>query len=212
MLSQKLKNFGLYFITDRKLSKKNVIDDVKAAVRGGVKIVQYREKYASTKLMIEEARQIRKICKKNKVLFLINDRIDVALAVDADGVHLGKDDMPYEFARRLLGKNKIIGISAHIVNEALHNQEIGANYTSISPIYSTRTKKDAEAPIGLTPIKQLTKKLKIPLVAIGGINESNIDKVLQADAKNVAMISAVVAKGNVEKTVKSFIEKIDTYQ
>lgn len=189
-----MKDFGLYFITDGRLTKKNVIDDVKAAVKARVKIVQYREKNAPTKQMINEARQIRRICRKNSVLFLINDRIDIAVAVDADGVHLGEEDMPYEYARKLLGKDKIIGLSAESVKDALQNQKLGADYTGIGPIYHTTTKKDAKAPIGLEPIKQLKNKLKIPFVAIGGINEANINDVLKAGAKNIAIISAIIEK------------------
>lgn len=210
-MSSKLNNFGLYFITDRRLSKKNVFDNAKSAIKAGIKILQYREKRISTKQMIEEAGKIRKLCEENNVLFLINDRIDVALAVDADGVHLSQEDMPYKLARKLLGKNKIIGLSAHSVKEALHNQEIGADYTSIGPIYYTKTKKIAK-PIGLKPIKELKNRLKIPFVAIGGINESNIDDVLKAGAKNIAMISAIVAKEDVEETVKNFIKKINSYK
>ena len=204
----KLKDFGLYFITDSKLTKKGIINDVKSAIKGGVKIVQYREKGASTKKMIEEAKEIKKLCKKNNVIFLINDRIDVALAVDADGVHLGCDDLPYQSARKLLGKNKIIGLSANSAEQALQNQKLGADYTAIGPIYFTTTKKISRA-IGLAPIFQLKNKLKIPFVAIGGINESNINDVLKAGAKNVAIISAIVAKDNVEEAVRDFISKIN---
>lgn len=209
MPSRKLKNFGLYFITDSRLTRKNVIADVKAAVKGGVKIVQYREKEASAQKMINEAREIKELCKKNNVLFLVNDRLDIALAVDADGVHLGHEDAPYQYSRRLLGKNKIIGLSAHSFKDALKNQKLGADYTGIGPIYCTTTKKDAKAPIGLEPIKQLKARLKIPFVAIGGINEANIDDVLEAGAKNIAMISGIVAKEDVEKAVRNLVGKIN---
>jgi len=204
----KLKNFGLYFITDSTLTKKSVIEDVKAAIKAGVKIVQYREKEASTKQMIEEAEEIKKICHKNKVLFIINDRVDVALAVDADGVHISNvEDIPYKYARKLLGKNKIIGLSAHSAAQALKNQKLGADYTSIGPIYYTTTKKNGHKPIGLNPIRQLKNKLKIPFVAIGGINQANIDAVLNAGARNVAIISAIIAKDNVRKAAEYFLKK-----
>ena len=211
MPSKKLTNFGLYFITDSKLTKKTVIEDVKSAIKGGVKIVQYREKNSDTKQMIEEAKEIKGICKKSNVLFLINDRIDVALAVDADGVHLGQEDMHYEYARNLLGNNKIIGLSAHSLKEALQNERIGADYTSIGPIYYTTTKRDAKAPIGLKPIRELKGKLKIPFVAIGGINETNIDDVLKAGAKNIAIISGIITKENVEESVRNFIKEFNSY-
>ncbi len=210
-MSSKLKDFGLFFITDSKLTKKTVIEDVKSAIKSGVKVVQYREKEASAKQMIQEAKKIKQICKKNNVLFLINDRIDVALAINADGVHLGQEDMPYEYARKLLGKSKIIGLSSHNAKEALQNQRLGADYTSIGPIYYTTTKKIVK-PIGLEPIKQLKNKLKIPFVAIGGINEKNIDDVLKAGAKNIAIISGIVAKRDVEENIRKFIKKIAQYK
>lgn len=209
MQSKQLMDFGLYFITDSGLTKKNSVDDVNSAVKAGVKIVQYREKGLSAGLMIKEAGKIKKICEKHNALFLVNDRVDIALAVGADGVHLGQEDMPYQHARKLLGKHKIIGLSAHSAKGALHSQKIGADYIGIGPIYHTATKKDAQAPTGLAPIIQLKNKLKIPLVAIGGINESNIDGVLKAGAKNIAVISGIVAKDNVEKAVRNFIKKID---
>lgn len=204
-----LKNFGLYFITDRALTKNNVIKDVKAAINARVKIVQYREKELDVKTMIEQATEIKKLCKENNVLFLINDRVDIALSVDADGVHLGENDVPYEYARKMLGKNKIIGLSAHTVEEALNNQKLGADYTSIGPIFYTATKKDSKAPIGLEPIKELKCRLQIPFVAIGGINKSNIDDVLKAGAKNIAMISAIIAKDDVKFSVKEFMDIIN---
>lgn len=204
----KLKDFGLYFITDSTLTKKNIIDDIKAAIKGGVKIVQYREKGLPASEMAEEAKKISQMCRKSNVIFLVDDRIDVALAADADGVHLGKEDIPYADARKILGKNRIIGLSAHSVKDALNNQRMGADYTSIGPIYHTSTKKPAKEPIGLKPIKQLKSKLKIPFVAIGGINENNIGEVLNAGARNVAMISAIAGKDNVESAVREFIKQI----
>ncbi|MDP3764982.1 MAG: thiamine phosphate synthase [Nanoarchaeota archaeon] len=203
-----MKDFGLYLITDSKLTRKNAIEDVKAAIKGGVKIVQYREKEASAKQMIAEASIIKKLCRKNNVLFIVNDRIDIAVAVNADGVHMSEEDMPYKYARKLLGKDKIIGLSAHSLKQALQNQKLGADYTSIGPIYYTTTKKPAKAPIGLEPIMQLKNKLKIPLVAIGGINEANIENVLKAGAKNIAVISGIVAKYDVEGTVRNLIKII----
>ena len=212
MRTRKLADFGLYFITDSSLSKKSPFEDAVAAIKGGVKIAQYREKYKPAKQMVEEAQQIRDVCKKNNVLFIVNDRIDIAIAVDADGVHLGQDDVPYEEARKIVGYEKIIGLSANSVEMALKNQELGADYTSIGPIYPTKTKKDSKAPIGLEPIKQLKAQLKIPFVAIGGIKDSNIEEVLKAGARNIAMISAVITKENVESTVRGYITKVNSYK
>lgn len=208
----KLKDFGLYFITDSRLTRKTVVDDVKSAIKAGVKIIQYREKDASARQMLKEAKEIKNLCKKNKVIFLINDRIDIALAVDADGVHLGQEDMPYKTARNLLGKNKIIGLTAHNVQEAIRAEKMGADYVGLSPIFPTSTKSDAGHACGIQMISKVKKYIRIPIIAIGGINESNLGEVLDAGAKNVAIISAIVAKENVGGAAKHFINAIKTYK
>jgi len=204
----KLKDFGLYFITDSKLTKKTIIDDVKSAIKSGVKIIQYREKEASAEQMLEEAKEIKKLCQKNSVIFIVNDRIDIALAADADGVHLGQDDARYETARKLLGKNKLIGLTAHNVKESVEAEKLGADYIGLSPIFSTSTKADAGKACGTEMITQVKKYVKIPIVALGGINESNIGQALKAGAKNIAIISAILAKDSVGQAVKKFIERI----
>jgi len=186
---------GYYFITDKRLSRLGNVSDVKSAVKAGVKIVQYREKEADTKEMYEEALKLRKICKN--VIFLINDRVDIALAVNADGVHLGQLDMPYKAVRKLLGKKKIIGITVHSLKEALLAQKLGADYLGVSPIFQTSTKPDAKNPVGIGLIKRLRKGIKIPIVAIGGINLSNAKEVISAGANYICAISAVVSKKNV---------------
>ena len=208
----KLKEFGLYFITDSRLTKKTVIDDVKSAVKGGVKLVQYREKDLSTKQMVAQAKEIKKICRKNNVLFIVNDRIDIALAAGADGVHIGQDDMPYETARKLLGNKKIIGVTAHNLKESIYAEKKGADYIGLSPIFHTSTKADAGKACGTGMIKDVIKRAKIPVVAIGGINEFNIDEVLKSGAKNAAIISAIVSKDDVEGAVMQFARKIATFK
>lgn len=211
MLKKNLNKIGLYFITDSRLTKKSVLDDVKAAVRAGVKIIQYREKEKSTKDMVEEAKKIKDICEKNKVIFLINDRVDICLAVNADGVHLGTDDMPYSAARKLL-KDKIIGLTVHNIEEASEAEKIGADYVGVSPIFETKTKLDAGPAAGLQLIKDVKGKIRIPFVAIGGINLENLKSVLEAGAKSVVAISAIVAKDDVEGECKKFISIIKNYQ
>ena len=208
----KLNDFGLYFITDSNLTKKTVIDDVKAAIKGGVNIIQYREKGASTKQMLKEAAEIKKLCQKNNIIFLINNRIDIALAVDADGVHIGQDDMPYETARKLLGKNKIIGVTTHNIEESVEAEKIGADYIGLSPIFLTSTKADAGKACGPEMIKKVKSNVKIPIAAIGGINESNVGQVLKAGGKNIAIISAILTKEDVETAVKEFIKIIRSYK
>jgi len=207
-MKEKLNDIDLYFITDSRLTGRTVLEDVGSAIRAGVKIIQYREKDLTTREMIDEAVKISQLCRENDVLFIINDRVDIALAVDADGVHLGNEDMPYEAARIILGNTKIIGLTVHDVGEAIEAERIGADYIGISPIFETTTKPDAGTPAGIDLIKYIKKAVKIPFVAIGGINQDNIKSVLEAGARSIAVISAIVTKDDVEKECKKFREVI----
>ena len=193
---------GYYFITEASLSRKGNISDVKEALKAKVKFIQYREKSASTSQMYREALTLRKICRK--AIFLINDRVDIALAVEADGVHLGREDLPYKIARRLLGKKKIIGLTVHSLKQAREAQEMGADYLGLSPIFSTTTKRDAGRPVGLELLKRIRKNIKIPLVAIAGINLSNAPRVIRAGVDGLCAISAVVAKNDVRAEIEKF--------
>jgi thiamine-phosphate pyrophosphorylase len=206
-----LNNIDLYFITDSRLTIKGIIEDAKSAIKAGVKVIQYREKGKSTRDMLQEANKIKKICRENSVLFIVNDEIDIALAVDADGVHLGNDDMLYRIARRLLGKNKIIGLTVHNIKEAEHAEKLGADYIGVSPVFETRTKPDAGMPVGLKLIKEIKSNITIPFVAIGGINKNNIKSVLAAGAKSVAIISAIITRADVEGECRKFRDIILTY-
>jgi thiamine-phosphate pyrophosphorylase len=207
-MKEKLNDMDLYFITDSRLTRRTVLEDVESAVGAGVKIIQYREKDLNTREMTDEAKKIGQLCRKNDVLFIINDRVDIALAVDADGVHLGNEDMPYQDARRLLGDKKIIGLTVHDVGEAIEAERIGADYIGISPIFETNTKPDAGTPSGVDLIKYIKKIVKIPFVAIGGINQDNVKSVLEAGARSIAVISAIVTKDDVMKECKKFREVI----
>jgi len=202
-----LKDIDFYFITDSRLTKKGIIKDVKSAIDAGVKIIQYREKDKSTKEMISEAAKIKDICKE-KAIFLINDRVDVALSVNADGVHLGSEDIPYNMARILLGHDKIIGLTVHNIEEAIYAETIGANYVGASPIFKTTTKLDAGKAAGLKLIKDIKKKIDIPIVAISGIDLYNIKDVIEAGADSAVAISAVVTKDDVTKECEKFINMI----
>lgn len=199
----KLNDIGYYLVTDSKLSKKGTVSDVENALKAGCKIVQYREKDKSTRDMIEEAKQIKKKC-EGKAIFLINDRIDVALAVDSDGVHIGQDDIPFEIARGLLGNEKIIGLTVHNLEESVEAEKSGADYIGLSPIFKTDTKKDAGAACGIATIKMVRKDVNLPIVAIGGINKENIGPVIKAGADAAVAISAVVCSDDVYKEVSDF--------
>jgi thiamine-phosphate pyrophosphorylase len=193
---------GYYFITDSKLSRAGNFNDVTLAVACRVSVVQYRNKNAKTREMYEEAIRLREICRDT--LFLINDRVDIALAVDADGVHLGQSDMPCGAARRLLGEEKIIGITVHNLAEAVQAESIGADYLGVSPIFQTATKPDAGKPAGITLIEEIRACVDIPLIAIGGIDHSNAIDVIRAGADGLCAISSVVAKEDVTAEIKKF--------
>ena len=195
---------GYYFITDSGLSCAGNISDVKQAEACSVCAVQYRNKKAETREMYEEAVKLREICRNTP--FLINDRIDIALAVDADGVHLGQSDMPYSAARKLLGPEKIIGITVHNLAEALDAQRSGADYLGVSPIFQTATKHDAGKPAGIALIEEIRARVDIPLIAIGGINLANAPEVVSAGADGLCAISAVVAKKDVGREIERFQE------
>lgn len=173
---------------------------------GGAVAVQYREKELPRGEMVKVARKLRKIC-SGKALFIINDLVDVALEVGADGVHLGQGDMDLKEARRILGPGKVIGVTVHDVAEAVKAEEDGADYVGASPIFATTTKPDAGEPAGLKLIKDIKARVSILVAAIGGINESNIDSVIEAGADMACAISATVASDDIKSAVKYFAGK-----
>ena len=187
-------DYSLYLVTDRKLSRKRSSEEiVGAAVRGGVTCVQLREKHCSTREFIRAARSLQPILHRYNIPLIINDRLDVALAVGADGLHLGQSDMHIGDARRLAGKQMIIGISAENLDDAIIAEQEGADYIGISPVFATDTKTDTAAPLGLEGIRRIRKAVNIPLVGIGGINMSNAREIFSAGADGVAVVSAIVA-------------------
>jgi len=207
LLLKTLSEIDFYLVTDAKLSKKGIVSDVKNAVNAGCKIVQYREKNKSTKDMINEAEQIKKAC-EGKAVFLVDDEIDVALAVDADGVHIGQDDISIVTARGLLGKDKIIGLTVHDEKEAIAAEKNGANYIGLAPIFETDTKKDTKKPCGIGMIERVRNEVHLPIVAIGGITKDNIKDVMRAGADSVVAIAPVVGSDNVYEEVTNFIRII----
>jgi thiamine-phosphate pyrophosphorylase len=165
-------------------------------VAGGVTCVQLREKTCGTRAFIDEALSIRTFLKKKNIPLIINDRIDVALAVEADGVHLGQQDMPIGLARKIGGDSLIIGISAESVNDAVRAQQEGADYIGISPVFATPTKPDTGPPLGLSGVGEIRRRVEIPLVGIGGVNHSNGASVVAAGADGIAVVSAIVSAAN----------------
>lgn len=202
-----LRDIDFYFVTDSVLTRKNVVEDVKAGLQGGVKVIQYREKKKCTREMYEEALQIRMLC-EGRAIFLVNDRVDIALAVSADGVHLGQNDMPYHAARSILGTDKIIGLTAHNLQEASEAEDLGADYIGASPIFDTKTKLDAGKGAGLELLMSLKGRIRVPVVAIGGITLDNVAEVIRAGAYSASAISAVIAKDNTAAECARFIKII----
>jgi thiamine-phosphate pyrophosphorylase len=196
-----------YFITDSQLSKKGIFSDVNDALKAGCKIIQYREKNIDFNKMVYEAKHLKKKC-NGKAIFLINDRLDVALAVEADGIHIGKSDVSFKDARKSLGNNKIIGLSVDNVKEAIDAEAAGANYIGLGPIFKTFTKKDAGNPCGIKMLKNVRKNIKIPIVAIGGITKKNVAEVIRNGADAVASVSAVIGSDDVYGEVNDFINII----
>ena len=187
-------DYSLYLVTDRGLARgRSTVEVVKAAVSGGVTCIQLREKDCSTLEFIEQARAIKNFLEEREVPLIINDRLDVALAVGADGVHLGQKDMPLEMARKIAGSSMLIGISAESVQDAVEAENGGADYLGVSPIYATPTKTDTAPPLGIQGLREIKNRVKIPLVGIGGLNNSNAAEVIRNGADGVAVVSAIVA-------------------
>tara|TARA_Y100000294_G_C8546809_1_gene333537 strand:+ start:1076 stop:1702 length:627 start_codon:yes stop_codon:yes gene_type:complete len=205
-----MKNFDfenrLYVITESSISKNRSNEEVvKEAIKGGVEIVQLREKNWSVVKIREEAKKLLKICRENNVLFILNDYVDVALEIGADGVHLGQADMPIEKAREICGDKLIIGLSTHSVEQAIDADQEDVDYITIGPIYKTRAK---DYTVGIEIIKPVLDNIDKPLVAIGGINKNNIDEVLQQGAKSIAVISAVVSADDIKKAASELVSSI----
>jgi thiamine-phosphate pyrophosphorylase len=193
---------GYYFITDASLSRRGNLSDVKQALKAKVRVIQYRDKFAPAQELYSQALKLKSLC-KNSIL-LINDRIDIALSVNADGVHLGQDDLPYRVARKLLGKKRIIGVTVHNLRQAREAEGLGANYIAVSPIFPTRTKLDAGSAQGVRLIKEIRKRVAIPIIAIGGINLINAREVVKAGANGLCAISAVVTRPDVKREIEKF--------
>ena len=190
--------FDLYVVTDRELSKgRSDAEVARMAYEGGADVVQLRMKNADGREMLEQANLIRRYADEMCKLFIVDDRVDIAMASGADGVHLGQSDMPLEAARKLMGDDAIIGISVDNVEEAVAAQEGGADYVGVGAVFQTSTKPDAQQGVGLGAVFEVRQAVDIPVVAIGGINRGNIQDVIRAGADAAAVVSAVVAQDDV---------------
>lgn len=203
-------NYDLYIITDQRISHdKSHLKVAEAALAGGATVIQFRDKEMKDSEAVVTCREIYKLTKKKGVSFIVNDRVEVVKAVDADGVHLGQEDMSFSSARKILGKEKIIGISVETVEQALKAVEGGADYLGVGPIYPTATKPDAGKVLGIARLKEIREAVNIPIVAIGGINENNLEEVLKAGVDGVAVISAVVSAPDITEACRKLKNKIE---
>ena len=203
------KEFKLdvYFVTDRSLSKGRPIEDiVAAAVKGGATIIQLREKECSTREFIDIGHRVKDILAPYKVPLIINDRLDVALAIDADGIHVGQSDMPWDIARHYLGHDKIIGLSVESVQDARDAEQLDVDYLGVSPIYFTPTKSDLKRELGLAGLRKIKSFSRFPLVGIGGLNASNAADVIKNGGDGVAVVSAICAADDPESATRELVE------
>lgn len=194
---------GLYVVTDEMLSHgKSHAEIASEAVAGGASIIQLRDKTASSLKLFSDAKKVAEIC-RGKAIFIVNDRIDIALASGADGVHLGQDDIPADAARKICGENFLIGVSVGSLAEAEKAAADGADYVAVSPVYSTASKADAGAGHGLSLVSEIRKAFPaMPLVGIGGLNKDNAAEAVAAGLDSVAVISAVVSAADIKSAAE----------
>ncbi|MBP6407607.1 MAG: thiamine phosphate synthase [Fusobacteriaceae bacterium] len=193
---------GLYGITAENFSKgRSNYEIVTEMIKSGIKIIQYREKFKSLREKLEEAKILCELCKKNNVLFIVNDHVDIALMVDADGVHVGQEDMPVSEIRKILGANKIIGLSTHSVEDADKAVLQDVDYIGVGPIFPTTT-KDRTA-VGIEYMEYVEKNINLPYIAIGGIKEANLLQVVEKGARRIALVSEIVGADDI-------VEKVDS--
>jgi len=211
----KLKHIsGLYVIIDTQILKgRPHLEVAGQVVKGGAKTIQLRDKVQSKEKLLPIAEQLRTICRENGVLFIVNDHLDIALAADADGLHLGQDDLPVKVARKLLPPGKIIGCSTTTVEQAAAAQSEGADYIAVGAIYPTSSKTSTTTPakvVGLETLRRVRQAVSLPLVAIGGINKDNASEVIAAGADAVAVLSAVSGAESPEEAARQIVDSIET--
>lgn len=196
-------DYSLYLVTDRgMLGGKNLYKAVEEAVRGGVTLLQLREKDAGSGEFYNIAVEMKKLAGLFRTPLIINDRLDIALAVDADGLHIGQEDLPLEVARKLLGPGKILGYSVSNQAEAVYGEENGADYLGAGPVYHTGSKEVAIEPIGPAGLKRIKESVSIPVVGIGGIGIANIGEVKESGIAGISVISAILARRDIEEAAR----------
>lgn len=188
-------NLSLYLVTNNSENEEKFLNIIEESLKGGVTIVQLREKSAETLDFYNLALRVKEITQKYNVPLIINDRIDIALAIDADGVHVGQNDMPAKIARSIIGKNKILGVSAATITEAKKAQMDNADYIGVGAIYPTNTKDDATS-VSKKELKEIVKSVDLPVVAIGGITQENIHELNECEVDGISVVSAIMSAKN----------------
>jgi len=212
-LKARLHNARLYLVTDQELSEnRDTLKTVEQALKGGVDIVQLREYSLTDSELLAMAKEVRRLTTKHKALFIVNNRPDIALLSKADGVHLGQDDLPPLEARKILGRDMIIGVSTHGMDQARKAIKERADYIGVGPVYPTLTKENMVPPVTLDYVRLVTAaRFKIPFFAIGGIKLHNVEEVLKAGASRVAVVTGIVRALLVAKVAREFKEIIRKY-
>ena len=200
--------FKLYLITDRKATKMPLPEAIKLALQGGVRAIQLREKDLPVQELTALALELRVLTREFGAQLFINDRVDVAVAVEADGVHLGNQSMPAEAVRKIVGNRMLVGVSTHSVEEARDAEAAGADFVTFGPMYETPSKITIASPVGLEALRNVKRAVDIPIFALGGITGHNIGHVLFAGAYGVSMISSIFCAENIQKAAKNITEMI----
>lgn len=196
---------GLYLILDQESTQERPLIDLAAqAIQGGAKYIQYRAKNLSKREAYFNARQLKALARQNGVTLLVNDAVDLALAIEADGVHLGQEDLPLSVARALLGPRRIIGVSVHTLQQAHEAEAGGTDYVGIGPVFPSATKQ-ARPPLGCERLKEFRRQIRIPIIAIGGISTLNVRQVMETNVDGVAVVAAVLSQPDVARATADFV-------
>jgi thiamine-phosphate pyrophosphorylase len=200
-------DFKLYLITDRKVltSHLSLLSSVEEALKGGLKAVQLREKDLGTRDLLDMAYKMRALTRTYSAKLFINDRVDIALAVEADGVHLGRESIPVHAVRETFQNKLMIGISTHNLDEALEAEKGGADFITLGPVYHTPSKIKYGDPIGIEALRNIKSKISIPVFAIGGVKLDKVAEVEEAGSQGVALISGILTAGHIKKTTEEFL-------
>lgn len=206
-------DWGLYVLTDRDLAGGRALPDIiRQAVAGGASVVQLRDKHASSREMYALGRELLTITRVAGVPLIVNDRVDIALAINADGVHVGQDDLPAAIVREIIGTQRLLGVSAETVEQAQAAAAAGADYLGVGTVYPTGTKPDANAPIGVAGVAQIVQATNLPCVAIGGITAANTAPLLAVGVQGVAVVSAIIAADDPAAAAREFRTVIAQYR